>query len=260
MNDTRRPADFSERALAFALDYALCALGWAATLKAFNPSEPLGTNPLGPVATLMWTGLFVVYQAYFSSEGRVSLGKRLLGLRVAGPDGQDLDLSQAIVRSLGYLASQVLTAGFLWALLDPNGRAWHDLPVGSQVLSVRPATSRRLAFSRLAAGSLMIVFAASWSWKGIWAPRYEKIMTVANAQSGLQEFAQLQKIYKLRHGRYAQNMFALAEVSVDPGGFLRGAAALYEKGAVAFRIEPSGFTMVARAHDMDKTLIAVSGS
>lgn len=255
-----RLADFSERALAFTTDYALFALGWALTLKALDSSEPLGTNPLGPLVTLIFTALFVVYQAYFSCEGRVSLGKRLLGLRIVGLDNHPLDLPHAVVRSIGYLVSQVLTAGFFWSLFDPLGRTWHDLPIGSLVVTERPEPRRRLGLTRFATGALLLLFAASWGWKEVWEPRYDKLMTVAEARSGLDEFSQLQRSYKRRHGRYANNIFALSTVSVDPGGFLRGAAALYDHGRVAFKVENTRFIIVARANDVDKTLVAVTGS
>ena len=255
-----RRADFSERALAFTVDYALFALGWALTLKALEPSETLGTNPLGPLATIVFTALFIVYQAYFSCEGRVSLGKRLLGLRIVGIDLQPLDLAHAVARSIGYLVSQFLTAGFFWALFDPMGRTWHDLPIGSLVLTERPEPRRHLSLTRFATGFLLILFAASWGWKEIWEPRYDKLLTVAEARSGLDEFSQLQRSYKRRHGRYADNIFALSTVSVDPRSFLRGTAALYDHGRVAFKVEKARFIIVARANDVDKTLVAVTGS
>jgi hypothetical protein len=112
---------------------------------------------------------------------------------------------------------------------------------------------------RLAAGGLLTAFAGVWGWQNIWAPRYQRIMTVAYAQSGLDEYAALQDSYKRVHGRYAENMFALAQVSVDPTGFLRDTAALYDQGRVAIRADRDHYSVVARANDVDKTLVAISG-
>jgi uncharacterized RDD family membrane protein YckC len=256
---TPRRADFSERALAFVADGALFAAGWALTLKAAGPQEPLFYHPKGAAALLIWGGLFLGYQAWFSSEGRVSLGKRLLGLRVIGADGEPLGLLAAAGRSFGYLVSQIFTAGFLWALVDPSGRALHDLPFGSLVVADADLSSGRRAGLRLAAGGLLTVFAAAWGWQNIWSPRYERIMTVASARSGLDEYAVLQDTYMRLHGRYADNMFALAQVSVDPTGFLRDSAALYDRGAVAIRVDRDHYAIAARANDVDKTLVAISG-
>ncbi|MFI5347099.1 MAG: RDD family protein [Elusimicrobiota bacterium] len=256
---TPRRADFAERALAFAVDGALFAAGWALTLKALAPHVPLPYHPKGPAALLIWGALFLGYQAYFSSEGRVTLGKRLFGLRVVGADGEPLGLVAAAGRSFGYLISQFFTAGFLWALIDSNGRAWHDLPFGSLVVAEGGLSGGRRFAVRLAAGGLLTAFAGVWGWQNIWAPRYERIMTVAGARGGLDEFAALQESYKRVHGRYAENMFALAQVSVDPTGFLRDTAALYDQGRVAIRADRDHYAVVARANDVEKTLVAISG-
>lgn len=254
-----RQADFSERALAFAADGLLFVLGAAVTLKAVAPAEPLAVHPKAGAALLIWGAAFLAYQAFFSCEGRVSLGKRLLGLRVTDAAGEPLELGAAIGRTLGYLVSQIFTAGFLWALIDPNGRALHDLPFGSLVVSDRELGSGRRFAVRAAAGFLMVAFAAGWGWQNIWAPRYERIMTVAYAREGLNEYATLQESYKRLHGRYAENAFALAQVSIDPTGFLRDTAALYDQGRVAIKADRDHFAIAARANDVDKTLVAVSG-
>jgi hypothetical protein len=84
-------------------------------------------------------------------------------------------------------------------------------------------------------------------------------MTVAYARDGLREYVVLQKTYKREHGRYAENLFALATVSMDPRGFLQDAAALYDRGAVAITADRDHFSVAARANDVDKTLVAISG-
>jgi uncharacterized RDD family membrane protein YckC len=256
---TPRHADFSERALAFAADGALFALAWALTLRALDPREPLTAHPKGAAAALLWGGLFLAYQAFFSSEGRVSLGKSLFGLRVVDGDGEPLDVARGFGRSAGYLVSQIFTAGFLWALIDPNSRALHDLPFGSRVVADRPLSPGRRVAVRLAAGTLIAAFAGVWGWQNIWAPRYERLMTVAYARHGLDEYAVLQNTYKTEHGRYAENQFALAAVSVDPRGFLQDAAALFDQGRVAITADRDHFSVAARANDADKTLVAISG-
>jgi uncharacterized RDD family membrane protein YckC len=258
-NSTPRHAVFSERAVAFSVDAALFFAGWILTLKALDASAPVFAHPKGAAAALLWGGLFVAYQAFFSSEGRVTLGKRLLGLRVVGHDGEAPSLAHGIGRSLGYLVSQFFTAGFLWALLDPNGRALHDLPFATLVVADRPLRGGRALAVRFAATALIAGFAGFYGWENVWAPRYERLMTVAYARDGLREYAVLQRTYKLQHGRYAQNMFALASVSMDPRGFLRDAAALYDQGAVGITVDRDHFSIAARANDVDKTLVAVSG-
>ena len=254
-----RKAEFSERALAFAADYALFAFAWFIVLKAIDPGLPVLLNEKGTIVTLAAVTLFLVYQAFFSCEGRASFGKHLLGLRVADGHGEPLDLGRAVMRSLGYIPSSFLTLGFFWALVDPNKHAWHDYAAGSDVVSDHPLRGGRRSAFGLAAGFIVIALALAAGWQGIWEPRYLKIMTVAHAQAGLTEVQRLQTTYHQRNGRYAGSLFALAEVSSDPRGFLRDMAALYDLKMFRFKTDREGWAVATRARDVDQTLVAVSG-
>lgn len=259
MSHHPRQAEFSERAVAFTLDYALFAAIWFAVLKAVDPALPVFLNEKGLLLTLFLGALFLVYQAFFSCEGRATLGKRLLGLRVADAEGEPLDLGRAVMRSIAYLPSSFFTLGFFWALLDPKGRAWHDLAAGSGVVSDLPAGRVRGPIVRLAAGTLVIAFALAVGWNQIWEPRYLKLMTVAHAKAGLQEVKVLQSAYHQRNGRYAGSLFALAEVSANPQAFLRDMSALYDLKMFRFKSDASGWAVATRARDVDSTLIAAHG-
>lgn len=258
-HDHLRGAEFSERALAFAIDYSLFAALWAVTLKAVSPSTPLMENHNGSLVVLLMTALFVVYQAFFSCEGRVSLGKKAMGLRVVGRDDEPLDLGHGLVRSLAYLPSSFMSLGFFWALVDPQARAWHDLAAGSRVAALRPLGHNRRAASRFATGLMLAGFAALWGWRNIWEPRYLKIMNVAYADVGLHEIKSLQETYRLRHGKYADNLISLAAVSVDPRGFMLDMASLYDLKTFKFATTPSGYEVAARAKDVDHTIVALVG-
>ena len=94
-------------------------------------------NPYTGQWALLWTGFFLVYQGYLSCEGRRSLGKAAMGLRVVGREGEALGLGAAAMRSALYVVSSILNLGFLWSLLNPERRCWHDMAVGSRV-TARP--------------------------------------------------------------------------------------------------------------------------
>ena len=254
-----RKAQFAERALAFTADYALFAWIWYLVLKATDPDLPVLLNERGAIVTVFLAALFLVYQAFFSCEGRVTLGKRLLGIRVADGEGEPLDIGRAVMRAIAYIPSSFLTLGFFWALVDPKGRAWHDLAAGSGVVSDHPFGRVRGPILRVAAGTLVLAFALAAGWSGIWEARYLKIMTVAHAKAGLSEVKTLQASYHLRNGRYAGSLFALAEVSADPRGFLRDMAILYRLDDFRFKADQSRWAVATRARDIDSTLIAAHG-
>ncbi len=254
-----RKAEFSERVLAFTADYALFAGLWVLILKAVDPGLPVLLNEKGTVAIVCVAALFIVYQALFTCDGRLTLGKSLLGLRVVDADGEPLDFGRSVMRALAYVPSSFLTIGFFWALIDPKGRAWHDFAAGSEVLSGHPAGAGRSLAVRLAAGTLVVAFALAAGWNGIWEPRYLKLMTVAHAKAGLVEVKTLQASYHQRNGRYAGSLFALAEVSLDPQGFLRDMAVLYDLKAFRFKSDRAHWAVATRARDVDSTLIAAHG-
>lgn len=254
-----RRAEFAERALAFAVDVGVFSFAWFLVLKVIDPGTPVLLNENGTVVSLALAAFFIVYQTFFSCEGRVSLGKGLLGLRVADSDGEPLHFGRALMRTLGYLPSSILTAGFFWALVDPLGRAWHDFAAGSFVVSDKALPLTRARGLRLAAGFLVIGFALAAGWQGIWEARYLKIMTVAHAKVGLREVGRLQKVYYAKNGRYAGSLFALAEASSDPRAFLRDMAVLYDLQAFRLKTYPDGWAVATRARDVDATLVAAHG-
>lgn len=56
-----------------------------------------------------------------------SLGKKLAGLRIVQEDGAPLSLNRLFLRNvLGYGLSSIFLVGYLFALVDPQRRAWHD--------------------------------------------------------------------------------------------------------------------------------------
>ena len=253
-----RKAEFGERALAFAADYALFAGAWYLILRTIDPGVPVLLNEKGLIVTFVLVALFLVYQAWFTCDGRATVGKRLLGLRVADADGEPLDFHHAVIRALAYVPSSFFTLGFFWALIDEKSRTWHDLFAHSAVVSDRRAVQAHPAL-RFAAGALVVAFALAAGWNGIWEPRYLKLMTVAHAKAGLDEVKAMQASYHLRNGRYAGSLFALAEVSVDPRGFLRDMAVLYDLKAFRFEADRSRWAVATRARDVDSTLIAAHG-
>jgi uncharacterized RDD family membrane protein YckC len=64
-------------------------------------------------------------------------GKMALGLRVVRQDGEDVDVSVAALRFVGYMVSGiVLGLGFLWVVCDSNNEGWHDKIAKTRVIHV----------------------------------------------------------------------------------------------------------------------------
>ena len=71
--------------------------------------------------------LAFAYFGWFWTRGGQTLGMRSWRLRLVGTDRSRVRWGQALVRFLGACVSWLpLGAGFLWALVDPCRRTWHD--------------------------------------------------------------------------------------------------------------------------------------
>jgi uncharacterized RDD family membrane protein YckC len=73
--------------------------------------------------------------AYWDGQ---TVGKRVVGIRVARPDGTPVDPAQAAGRAAMRIVSGfALGLGFLWAAWDPERRTWHDSVADTRVFRVQ---------------------------------------------------------------------------------------------------------------------------
>jgi len=138
-----RRASELRRVLSWAIDgipfLALFALALRATLERLPHAGPLSAAGVVDLAIAEARGitlpmlscaviLFAVYHALAHGLAGATLGKRLLGLRVVGPDGNRPGLGRSVVRAIVATVSLgLLGLGVLLALFTRSGRALHDL-------------------------------------------------------------------------------------------------------------------------------------
>jgi uncharacterized RDD family membrane protein YckC len=79
-----------------------------------------------------------VYATLAHALAGATLGKRLLGLAVVGPDGRRPSLGRSAARAgLGILSAALLGLGLLLALFTRSGRALHDFAARTWVVEAR---------------------------------------------------------------------------------------------------------------------------
>ncbi len=233
IDESLKPAQLSERVVAFAIDAGLFGLLYLVSFWLLFPGYPIVEYKPAAYWHFPWIGAFLLYQAFFSAEGRVSVGKSMLGLRIVDAAGEPLPLDQALIRSATYLISCVGGLGFLWPVLNSARQAWHDLPVGSVVVRERGASASPVV--KLAAAGCAAVLALAFYWEAGWGARYHELRDLADAQVGFAEIS----------GR----------------GFLRDMANLYDLDA-GFEIKPDRGRYVVRAvaQDENRTPLKFVGS
>jgi uncharacterized RDD family membrane protein YckC len=145
-----RPAGFWRRAFAFAADALLLALvvsalRWAASLAYEEALTRAVLDAQGRTFALYraWHGLArdaiglgapFVYFVLLEGAAGATFGKRLLGIRVRGPEGRRAGFFRALVRNVGKAASfGCCCAGLLLVAITARKRAFHDWLAGTDV-------------------------------------------------------------------------------------------------------------------------------
>ena len=139
----RLASGFGRRALAFAIDSFFFILLFGILFYALRTSAPESAllNPTYIPAYLFLLVLNAFYFTFFHSTTGQTPGKMLVGIRVVSTRGGALLVPwDSFMRWFGYFLSGVpLGLGFLWSVIDPDDRAWHDRWAKSVVVLVDSA-------------------------------------------------------------------------------------------------------------------------
>lgn len=93
------------------------------------------------------SALWLIYSLHFSAalgyftlligNGGMTLGKRIMGIKVISVDGAQVSFGKAFIRAIGYIVSALfLYVGFLIMLLDSNSQTFHDKLSGTYVVEI----------------------------------------------------------------------------------------------------------------------------
>jgi uncharacterized RDD family membrane protein YckC len=118
--------DFGRRVLAQLIDAVwMMPLGFVLAMAGMMLR---GRDELTPGADLLIQVILALVVLTFWVTRQGTPGKWVLGLRiVAAEDGGPVPIGRLVLRYVGYLVSSIpLGLGFLWALWDARGQAWHD--------------------------------------------------------------------------------------------------------------------------------------
>ena len=151
-------ASFFIRALAYIIDTSILGLFYSLFLFVFKDSLGLGAfssygarrAPFMLQPTIFSFNFFInyAYYVYFlvNNDG-MTIGKKLMGIKVVTEDGQKLTYNTAFLRVFGYLLSGlVFGLGFLWALWDSKKQTWHDKLARTVVIKTESSPKILLGF------------------------------------------------------------------------------------------------------------------
>ncbi|MBI3298315.1 MAG: RDD family protein [Elusimicrobia bacterium] len=254
------PAKLTDRFLAFVLDLLPFVAGFNLTLYLllFKLHRLPNTWPVWQRHGFIWLAFYLLYQALGNLSGG-TFGKRLLGLRVESLDGRRLVPARAVLRAVGYLLSMPLNLGFLYSLVHPDSRTWHDLLAGSRVVEVKPRGQGAIALSAVL--SLIIVgFLAGFPvWNVFARPTPADLEAIRKADEGLKILAAVEEAHKAEHGRYTTKLVDLARASGDVAAFKQGMAELFDPDGFVLEAGGGSYAIRARALDRRRTVVEVVG-
>lgn len=144
MNTVATPpaAGLVRRLMACLYDTLLLLALWMSATLLWLPLTG-GEAIAGPLYPLYKASLLLIALAFFCGfwcRAGQTLGMRAWHLRVEQPNGRRISLRQALIRcAVAPLSWAVAGLGFIWVLVDREGRSWHDIASGTRVV-VAPAT------------------------------------------------------------------------------------------------------------------------
>jgi len=117
---------------AFTLIYLPLAIGFG--------MEDLQQYPIYKAAMSLWMlSVGIGFHLWFWTHGGQTLGMRAWRLMLFSNNGSSPTFRQAVVRyAVAIISLLVLGLGFVWILIDPQKRSWHDIASGTRLVLVDP--------------------------------------------------------------------------------------------------------------------------
>ncbi len=201
---------------------------------------------------------FILYMTIFTSGGRNTLGKKLVGITVLNKQtGEPLGLIKAFIRTIGYYISAVLLmGGFLLAFIDDKHCALHDFAAGSVVIKSRPKNWVESMVISLSGVLLMAAFVSFLYSHLFGAGSFAQQRLITKAQNHVEKIGYLEEVHRLQYGSYTNDLLRLAILSGDPVQFQRDTQKVLDMKDFRIGIGgKSGYKIKAHAKDIRKTAV-----
>jgi len=97
-------------------------------------AAPAGAPTIGALIALPLILGYMIVNSYFAARGTTP-GKRVIGLKLITSQGQRAGFFTVIAReTIGKLISAIFGIGFIWAFVNDDDRALHDILFGTHVV------------------------------------------------------------------------------------------------------------------------------
>ena len=256
VEDTPKPAGIAERFVALLIDWGLISILYQLLLIVILRKYTFDVEQIYALLAAVLIP-FVLYETIWSCGGRNTLGKKLVGIRVADKDtGEALGFGRAFVRAVGYIFSAaLLMCGFLVAILDDRHRALHDYLAGSVVVQARPKGFLEKTLLTVVGVALIVAFSGYFYTLLFGAGSFAQQRLISRAQTHLEKIGYLEDLHRARFGYYTNDLLRLSILSGDPVQFQRDTQKVLDNKGFRIGVTQNGYKLKAHAKDVRKTAV-----
>jgi len=253
-------AGFNERFLAYLIDtLPFVFLNYYTLTLAIKNGFITYSSSIETKWKIIWSIIFIIYETIFTSGGRRTIGKKILGLKVISKDGNNLSLSKAFIRAIGYfISSFTFNIGYLLALTNSKRISLHDFLASSLVVKTKEKSAFADGLILTLSWGLMAFFIANWANRTILKPTPLEQKQINEARRTLAKLAKLEEIHYRKYGFYTNDLKKLAELTGNINAVRYELAKTLEKGSIEIASNGKSFIISAKAKNWRKTRIQVT--
>ncbi len=258
--ETYRIAGFNERFLAYLIDtLPFVFLNYYSLTFLIKNNYLIYSDSLASKWKWGWIALFIIYEVIFTSGGRVTLGKKLLGIRVISKNGENLSIIKAFIRVIGYfISSFTLNLGYIAALTNKNRISLHDLLASSRVIRTREKSPFVEGAILVLSWGLMVFFVAGWANRTVLQVTPSEKKQINEARRTLAKLAKLQEIHYRKYGFYTNDIKKLAELTGDIKAVRYELSKTLAEGSLEMASDGKTYVITAKAKNWRKTRVEIS--
>lgn len=253
-------AGFNERFIAYLIDtLPFILLHYYTLTLAIKNNYVIYSDSFANKWKILWILLFIIYEVIFTSGGRRTLGKKIMGIKVISRTGEDLSIFKAFVRVIGYfISSFTLNIGYLISLTNKNRISLHDFIASSLVIRTKEKSPFMEGFIIVLSWGLIAFFVGSWANRTILQlTPYEK-KQISEARRTLAKLAKLEEIHFRKYGFYTNDLKRLADLTGNTKAVRYELSKTLEDGSIEIASDGKSFIIKAKAKNWRKTQVVVS--
>jgi uncharacterized RDD family membrane protein YckC len=254
------PAGFNERFIAYTIDtLPFVVITYLSYYLADKYSLISASGKMLNIWKITWIAIFILYESIFTSGGRATLGKYIMGIRVKANDGSDLSFLKAFIRVIGYFISSILiNMGYVLALFTKDNRALHDYISGSRVIKIKERSDFMDGVVLVVSWSLLAFLLGNWIKSTVLTLTPIEQRQIEDARKTVYKISQLEEIYFQKYGFYTDDIRQLAELTRNVQAVRKEIVKNLSENSLEIASNGKEYVIAAKAKNWRKTKVEIS--